>query len=67
MGVRFSTPFQTGPGAHPASYTMGSGPFHGIKRLGRGIDHPLASSSEVKKGVELYLYRPPGPSWPFLG
>jgi hypothetical protein len=24
-GARFSTPFQTDPGAHPASYTMGAG------------------------------------------
>ena len=25
MGVRFSAPVQTGPGAHPASCTMGTG------------------------------------------
>ena len=25
--ARFSTPVQTGPGAHPASYTMGTGPL----------------------------------------
>jgi len=24
-GARFSPPIQTGPGAHPASYTMGTG------------------------------------------
>jgi len=24
VGARFSTPVQTGPGAHPASYTMGT-------------------------------------------
>jgi hypothetical protein len=24
-GARFSAPAQTGPGAHPASYTMGTG------------------------------------------
>ena len=24
-GARFSAPVQTGPGAHPASYTMGTG------------------------------------------
>jgi len=28
-GGRFSAPVQTGPGAHPASYTVGTGPFHG--------------------------------------
>jgi hypothetical protein len=27
--ARFSAPVQTGPGAHPASYTMGSGSFRG--------------------------------------
>ena len=25
VGARFSAPAQTGPGAHPASYTMGTG------------------------------------------
>jgi len=24
LGARFSAPFQTSPGAHPASYTMGT-------------------------------------------
>jgi len=27
--ARFSAPFLTGPGAHPASYTMGTGSFSG--------------------------------------
>ena len=36
---RFSAPLQTGPGAHPASYTMGTGSFPGVKRAGRGVDH----------------------------
>jgi len=31
VGVRFSTPVQTGPGAHPASCTMGTGSFPGVK------------------------------------
>jgi hypothetical protein len=39
-GARFSAPFQTGPGTHPASYTMGTGSFPGVKRPGRGADHP---------------------------
>jgi hypothetical protein len=30
---------QTGLGAHPASFTMGSGSFPGVKRPGRGVDH----------------------------
>jgi len=29
-GVRFSAPVQTGPGAHPASCTMGTGSFPGV-------------------------------------
>ena len=65
--ARFSALVQTGPGARPASYTMGTGSFLGVMRLGRGIDHPPPSSAEVKERVELYLYSPSGPSWPLLG
>jgi hypothetical protein len=36
---RFFALVQTGPGAHPASYIMGTGSFPGVKRPGRGIDH----------------------------
>ena len=42
-GVRFSPPVQTGPGAHPASCTMGTGSFPGVKS-GQGVTlttHPL--------------------------
>ena len=42
-GRRFSAPVQTGPEAHPASCTMGTGSFPGV-RCGRGvtlIPHPL--------------------------
>jgi hypothetical protein len=53
--AKFSTLVQTGPGAHPASYTMGTGSFPGVKWPGRGVDHPPASSAEVKERVELYL------------
>jgi hypothetical protein len=41
--ARFSAPVQTGPGAHPASCTMGTGSFPGVK-YGRGVTlttHPL--------------------------
>jgi hypothetical protein len=65
--TRFSSPIQTGPGAHPASHTMGTGSFPGVKRPGRGVDHPPPSSAEVKGRVQLYLYSPSGPSWPVLG
>jgi len=30
-GARFSAPVQTGSGAHPASCTMGTGSFPGVK------------------------------------
>jgi len=66
-GVRFSAPVYTGPGAHPASYTMGMGFFSGVKRPGRGVDDPPPSSAKVKERVELYFYSPFGSSWPVLG
>jgi len=44
------------PWGHPASYTMGTGSFPGVKRPGRGVDHPPQSSAEVKERVELHLY-----------
>jgi len=66
-GARFSTPVQTGPGVHPAFYTVGTSSFPEVKQPGRGIDHPPPSSTEVKERAELYLYSPFGPSWPVLG
>jgi hypothetical protein len=67
VGARFSAPVQTGPGAHPASYKMGTGSLPGVKWLGRGIDHPFPSSVEVEGRVGLYIYSPSGPSLPVLG
>jgi hypothetical protein len=55
-----SAPDQTGPEAHPASYTMGTGSFPGVKREEHGVEHPPPSSAEVKEEVELYLYSPMG-------
>jgi hypothetical protein len=63
-GARFSSPDQTGSEAHPASYTMGTGSFPGVKRPGRGVDHPPLSRAEAKERVELYIC---SPSWPVLG
>jgi len=65
--MRFPAPVQTGPEAHPASCTMGTGSFPGVKWPGRGVDHPPPSSAEVKERVELYLYSPTGPLLPVLG
>ena len=67
VGVKFSAPVQTGPASHPASCTMGTGSFLGVKRPGRGADHPPPSSAEVEGRAELYLYSPSGPSWPVIG
>ena len=66
VGARFSAPVQTGPGAHPVSYRMGTGSFPEVKRQGRGVYHSYPSRAEVKGRVELYIYFPPGPSWPVL-
>jgi len=51
VGARFFAPVQTGPGAHPASWTMGTGSFPGVKSS-RGVTltpHPLLALL-VKKG-----------------
>ena len=52
-GARFSASVQTGPGAHPASYVMGTGSFPGVKRPERGVNHPPPSIVEVKERVDL--------------
>jgi hypothetical protein len=38
-----------------------------VMRLGRGVNHSLTYSAEVKERVELYLYSPPVPSWQAIG
>jgi hypothetical protein len=48
-GARFSAPVQTSPGAHPASHKMGTGSFPGVKRPGRGVDHPPHLAPRLKK------------------
>jgi hypothetical protein len=49
VGAGFFAHVHTGTGAHPASCTMGTGSFPGVKRSGRGADHPPPSSAEVKR------------------
>jgi len=51
------------PGAHPASHTMGTGSFPGVKRPGRGVVYSPPISAEVTERVEPYLYSLYGPSW----
>ena len=61
MGTIFSTPVQTGPGAHTASCTMGNGSFPWVKN-GRGVTltpHPTSSAVGHER-IELYLYSPMG-------
>jgi len=49
VGASFSAPAQNDPGAHPVSYTMGTGG----KAAGAWRLPPTPSSAEVKEGVEL--------------
>ena len=59
-GRRFSALVHTGPGADPASCTMGTGILPGVKRPGRGVDHPTPFSAEVEGRVEVYICFPSG-------
>ena len=45
--VRFSVSVQTGPGSQPASCTISTGSFPGVKRPGRGVYLPPASIADV--------------------
>ena len=61
-----NTSFQTGPGAHPGSYTMGTGYFPGVKRPGcsqwpRGLRHRSAAAHLLRSWVRI----PPG-AWMFV-
>ena len=67
LGARFSAPVHTGPGAHPASCTMGTGSLLGVKGPGRGADHPPPSKCRGHERVGIYLYTPSGPQWPVIG
>jgi len=55
MGARFYSLVQNGPGAHPASYTMGAGSFPSVSRPMRGVNHPTPPSAEVKERIGLYF------------
>ena len=65
-GARFFAPVQTSPGAYPACCTIGSGSFTGVKRSGRGADHPPPSKCLGHERVGLYLYSSSGLQWPFM-
>ena len=44
----FSKTLQTAPGAHPASYSIGTGVLPGLKLIERDADHSPQSSAQVK-------------------
>jgi len=67
VGARLAAPVQTGPGAHPASCTMGTGSFLRVKQLRCGVDHLPPSSTEDKERVELYIHPKSRPLWHVLG
>ena len=58
VGTRFSARVQTGPGAHPASYTMNTGSSPGSKRPGPGVYHPLHLAPRLNK-KQSYTSTPP--------
>jgi hypothetical protein len=47
--ARFLAPVQTGPGVYPASCTIGTGSFPGVKRPGRVVGHPPHLAPRLKK------------------
>lgn len=64
-GMRSAAPVHTDPLAHPASCTVDTGHFQGVKRQRGGIYHPPLTP-RLKK-VELHLCSPSGNSKPVLG
>jgi len=49
VGSRFFLPVQFGSEAHPATCTMGTGSFPGVKRSGDGVDRPPHLAPRLKK------------------
>jgi hypothetical protein len=49
LEARFSAPVQTGLEAYLASYTMGTVTFLGVRRPGRGVDHPPPLAPRLRK------------------
>jgi hypothetical protein len=54
----FSAPVQTGPGAHPGSYTIGTEFFPGGKAAAERRYPPTLSNAEIKERVDLYFCSP---------
>jgi hypothetical protein len=49
LSSAFSTTTQTGPGAHPASFAVGTGSFSEVKRPGCGVNHPPHLAPRLKE------------------
>jgi hypothetical protein len=57
MGVIFFVPFHTDPGAHSASYIMGTGSFPGKKRP--GLKEEMSKlGMEIKIELNIWLHPP---------
>ena len=67
VGPRFSAAVQIGPGAYPATCTMGTGTYPRVKRPGACCRPPTPSMCRGHERVVLHLYSPSGPQWPVIG
>jgi hypothetical protein len=67
VGAIYFAHVQIGPGANPASCTMGAGSFLEVKRPGRGADDPPTPSAEVENEYSYTSNPPLGPGWPVIG
>jgi hypothetical protein len=65
--MRFSSPVQTGPTVHPASFKIGTGSFPGVKRPGLGVENPPLSSAEFEDRDSAIHLLPLWTSWPVIG
>ena len=66
VGARFSTPIQTGSGAHPALYNGYQVFFPEVKQLAHALTTHIRLNTADKEKLELYLYLPFVPSWPVV-
>ena len=66
-GRDFPHPSRPSLGSTQPPIQMGTGSLSpGVKRPGRGVDHPPHLAPKFKERVELYFYSTSGPSWPPL-
>ena len=55
--ARFSAPVHTSPGAQPASYTMSTEYFQGVRQPGRDVDQPHHLALRLKKEYSYNSWR----------